>query len=110
MGALDGNPPIAPNGLMRSNSYNTRRRFALFGSPLAELHRLLGNERYLPYTFSLKDFLQAPREMIGKPSQRKRVIAGLFSNRRTVLKLKLISLFADMGTDRAQAGFALHFL
>ena len=105
MSALDGNLPIARNGPMRSNSYNTRRRFTPFGSPQVRPHRLLGNERYLPYAFSLKDFLQRSKELLRKPSQCKRVKVGLISNLRTILKLKLISLFADMEKDRAQAGF-----
>jgi hypothetical protein len=33
----------------------------------------------------------------------------LISNGRSLPKLKLISLFADMGTDRAQAGLHVTF-
>jgi hypothetical protein len=53
--------------------------------------------------------LQGSKGFLGKNSDRKRVNVDLISNGRSLAKLKLISLFADMGTDRAQAGLHVTF-
>ncbi|MBI5062566.1 MAG: hypothetical protein HZB87_03610 [Desulfatitalea sp.] len=110
MNTLDGNPPIARNELMRSNPNNTRGRFASFGSPQTGPHRLLGNELSPPPAQSFVVLLPKYKELMAMPlGRRTRVKVDLISNGRTVPKLKLISQFADMGTNRAQAVFHENF-
>jgi len=102
MSILDGNAPNARNGPMRSSSYNSKGCFAPFGSPQNGPHQLSGNAPNLPFTLSFNVLLQESKELTGKSLGPKTLKVDLISNVWSLPKLKMISLFADMGTDRAQ--------
>lgn len=102
MSILEGNTPTARNGPMRSNPYNEKSCLTPFGSPQNGPHQLFGNARNLPFTLSFSVLPQESKKLTGKFLGAKYVKSGFVSNIWTLPKLKMISLFADMGTDRAQ--------
>jgi hypothetical protein len=102
MNILDGNKPTARNGPMRSIPYNAKGCFTPFGLPQNGPHQLSGKARNLPFTLSFNVLLQELKKLTGNCLGAKTLNVNLISNVWTLPKLKMISLFADMGTDRAQ--------